>query len=404
MKVVILTVGSRGDVQPFLALAKGLKAAGHRVEMAVHPEFQEMVRRHGIEAVEMPGNPTGAWKPGGQRFGAVFEDHFRRWTEAGLRVAADADALVFTPLAVTGYFIAEKLGIPCFAGHYSPVWPTREHPAAFARSGFSLGGWYNLLTHVVGQTLVWLPTRSMINRVRRDMLGLPPIGRGGPQRRMARERLPQLYAYSELVAPKPEDWPNWIHVTGYWFLSEDPVWTPSRELTSFIESGSPPVFFDMGSLAHPRLRESVLRVLEGLAATGERVLLAAGRVDLGGVELSDDFHVVDPEAPHAWILPRVAAVVSHGGAGTVAACLRAGIPTSAIPVWGTMHFWGRRLYELGVGTAPIPAIRVTADAIERSVRAMMNDREMRERAAELGRQISAERGVERAVDAIHQHV
>jgi UDP:flavonoid glycosyltransferase YjiC (YdhE family) len=322
---------------------------------------------------------------------------------AGLNISEGSDAIIYTPLAIVGYHVAEKLGVPCFAVYFEPAWSTREYPTIYLKTQFSLGGTYNLLTHRAGDLAFWLTHRSAINRTRREVLDLTAIGIGGPYRRMERQRVPQLYAYSGIVAPRPRDWREWMHVTGYWYLEQESGWDPAPELISFLEAGRPPLFFDMGSLSHPGLRMQFLTVLEALKGTGERVILDAGKVDLSDVELPDNFCRLDSETPHSWILPRVAAVLCHGGGNTVAACLRAGVPTTVLSSWGGTHFWGRRLNELGAGAPPITPKQLSVERVGAAVQTMLSDG-VRERSAELGRQISAERGVERAVEAFHRYV
>jgi sterol 3beta-glucosyltransferase len=403
VRIVILTVGTRGDVQPLVALALGLMDAGHSVRVAAHQEYRELVQGSGVEFVEMPANPTGRWKKGEESVKDFFESHFRQWTVAGLEMAEDAEAIIYAPLALVGYHIAEKLDIPCIAVYLEPAWATREYPTIYLRSQFSLGRTYNLLTHRVGDLAFWLTHRSAINRVRRDLLGLPAIELGGPYRRMERQRVPHLFAYSELVAPRPRDWGDWMHVTGYWFLEQERGWDPAPDLVSFLEAGPRPLYFSMGSLSHPGLRKQFLTVLEALAGTGERVVLDAGKVDLSDVDLPGDVYRLDSATPHSWILPRVTAVVCHGGGNTVAACLRAGAPTTVLSSWGATHYWGRRLHELGAGAPPITLKRLSVERVQAAVGTMLSD-STRQRSAELARQISAERGVDKAVEAFHRHI
>ncbi len=194
-----------------------------------------------------------------------------------------------------------------------------------------------------------------------------------------------------------------MHVTGYWFLDLESGWEPPQELIEFLAAGRPPLFLDMGSLANPRFRPYFLAALEALKETGERIIFNPGKTDLTDVEVPEQFYRLDRETPHSWLLPRVAAVFGHGGGGTTAACLRAGVPLTVIPTWTIHYFYGHRLQQLGAGAPPIPLEELSTERVEAAIRTMLSE-EVRERSAELGRQISVERGVERAVEAIHRHI
>ena len=164
---------------------------------------------------------------------------------------------------------------------------------------------------------------------------------------------PILYGYSPAVIPPPADWGADIHVTGYWFLDPAEDWTPDAALTDFLAAGPPPVYVGFGSMSSRNPEATANLILDALARTGQRGIIHAGWGGLQRTDLPASVMMVDG-VPFAWLFPRVAAVVHHGGAGTTSAGLRAGVPSVVVPFFGDQPFWAQRVADLGVGPAPIP--------------------------------------------------
>jgi sterol 3beta-glucosyltransferase len=231
-------------------------------------------------------------------------------------------------------------------------------------------------------------------------LGMSPLGRfpdlftradGSP--------VPILYPYSAHLLPVPSDFPPHAHVTGYWFLDHAAAWQPDPALVQFLEAGAPPVYIGFGSIGGRGGQQRTSIILDALEQSGQRGLLASG---WGGLNASDlPAHVFMVESvPHDWLFPQVAAVVHHGGAGTTAAGLRAGKPTIICPFFGDQPFWGRLVYQRGVGPQPIPQNRLTADRLAAAIKTAVEDQAMQQRAADLGAKIRAEDGIARAIQII----
>jgi sterol 3beta-glucosyltransferase len=245
--------------------------------------------------------------------------------------------------------------------------------------------------------------KGQVNRWRRDVLGLPDESRLGPGRRMRREGLPVMYGFSRHVVPRPPDWGANVHLTGWWALDAPQDWAPPPALARFLADGPPPVYVGFGSMA-PRDATALTRtVLDAVARAGERVVLLRGWSGLGelggGEPLPEWAHVVD-EVPHAWLFPRCAAIVHHGGAGTTGASLRSGVPSVLVPVFADQPFWGERVRALGVGPAPIMRRALGADGLAAALRQALGDDAMRDRAARLGALLRDEDGVAAAVAVV----
>jgi sterol 3beta-glucosyltransferase len=214
---------------------------------------------------------------------------------------------------------------------------------------------------------------------------------------------PLLAAYSPAVIWHPKDWPDTVHITGYWFQDVQPQWRPSPELEAFLDLGEPPVYVGFGSMGGSSPDEFAAIVLKALAESGRRGLLLTGWGGMNVMKVPDNVFVLN-SAPHSWLFPRTAAVVHHGGAGTTAEGLRAGIPNVIVPFIVDQSFWGKRVQELGVGPKAIPAKKLTVEKLAVAIRAATTDPNMKERAAVIGKAIRAEDGVGNAVKIVKQYL
>jgi UDP:flavonoid glycosyltransferase YjiC (YdhE family) len=190
-------------------------------------------------------------------------------------------------------------------------------------------------------------------------------------------------------------------VTGYWFLDPAADWTPPSALVEFLATGPPPVYVGFGSMGNQSPEETADLVVQALLQAGQRGIILSGWSGLRTAEKPDSVFMLD-SAPFSWLFPRVAAVVHHGGAGTMAAGLRAGVPSIVVPFFGDQPYWGQRVVELGVGPQPIPRRRLTAERLAKAIQQAVSDQPMRQRATELGARIRAEDGVGRAVAIVEQ--
>ncbi len=418
MHITILAVGSRGDIQPYTALALGLKASGDRVRIATHRPYETRVREYGLEYAPLAGNPqemvrtqqTKLWLETGRNpflfmrrliplRNMLFHDLLRDSWEA----CQDTDAIIFSTLGVAGYHIAERLGLPAIYTPLQPFTRTRHTPPFFMPADLRLPQPVVWLAHLFFEQLIWQPFRQIFNRWRTSQLGLSPLPFWGPYARLYRDCLPTLYGFSPQVVPQEQDWPACHHATGYWIIQNPDDWVPSADLVRFLDAGPPPVYIGFGSMTHRdpvRIRQTIE---SALAISGQRAVVLRGWGNLQPEKSNGRICTIDG-APHEWLFPRMAAVVHHGGAGTTAAGLRAGVPTVVVPFFGDQPFWGSRVKSLGVGPQPIPLRRLTAPKLARAISEAVTDQEMRARAALLGERLRSEDGVQSAVELVHRYI
>jgi UDP:flavonoid glycosyltransferase YjiC (YdhE family) len=387
----MVTPGTRGDVVPAAGLGARLQAHGHRVAIAANAPYAGIVTTAGCEFRELPGDLRPLVDPASAGAAAPargMRDYLRELGDymdqaaAGTLAAARAgtDLLLVNSVAPFGCDVAEGLGVPSAGIFLQPTEPSSAYPPPILGLSRSLGPLVNRLAGAAVRS-ARAPYDRACARIRRE-LGLPTQSRRTGERRRARAGWVVHHGISPVVLPRPRDWRTGLTVTGYWWPAASPTWTPSPALADFLDDGPPPVFIGFGSTG---------------TRDGELVVTAARRAGLRAVvqgELDDsgDDVLTIGDTPHDWLFPRTAAVVHHGGAGTTAAGLRAGVPTVTVPMYTDQPFWARRVNELGAGPAPIPIKRLTADALTAAINEAVAVPAYRERAQHISHRLRDEDG------------
>ncbi|EAS36512.3 sterol 3-beta-glucosyltransferase [Coccidioides immitis RS] len=416
LRITCLTIGSRGDVQPYIALCKGLLAEGHKPRIATHREFEPWVRQHGIDFAPVEGDPAELMRicvENGMFTYSFLKEaslKFRGWIDDLLSSAwsscQGSDILIESPSAMAGIHIAEALRIPYFRAFTMPWTRTRAYPHAFAVPDHKMGGAYNYMTYVMFDNVFWKAIAGQVNRWRKRQLGL----RGTNLDKMQPNKVPFLYNFSPSVVPPPMDYGDWIRVTGYWFLDEGSSWSPPEQLTAFIQKARNDrkriVYIGFGSIVVSDPTALTKTVIESVLKADVRCVLSKGWSDRLGDPSSAKTEVpLPPEiyqitaAPHDWLFSQVDAVAHHGGAGTTGASLRAGVPTIIKPFFGDQFFFGTRVEDLGVG---ISLKKLNVNVFSRALWEATNSERMIVKAKLLGEKIRKENGVEKAIQALYR--
>jgi sterol 3beta-glucosyltransferase len=415
MRITIFAAGSRGDIQPCVVLSKGLQAAGHQVLLAAPQDFADFARQHGVnfhplrgDVQQLMASDTGRqfMDSGGanplraiRAIRTLLAPVVTQMVEDAYAACREAEALIcLGVLSAFGQTIAEALRLPIIHIEPTPLLPTRAFAAPSWPIQRSLGGLHNYLSGVAMLETIWLWYRPFVDAFRKR-LGLPAYG--PVQLYRALQSTPLLGMYSPTIIPHPADWPSSVHVTGYLLLDTQPDWQPAPELERFLAAGEPPVYIGFGSMGGSNPQQLAELILAALAQSGQRGLLLTGWGGLRAGSTPDSVFVLDA-APHSWLFGRVAAVVHHGGAGTTAEGLRAGVPTVVLPFLFDQPFWGARIHALGLGPAPIPQKKLTAERLARAITTAVTDANLRQRAGQAGAAIRAEDGVGKAVNAIER--
>ncbi len=429
MKVLVTTIGTRGDVQPLVALSAGLARHGHSVTVCTSVRYDDMVKRCGLDfaplsddlvsLVETPeGRRTIAGAGGVVGRIRAFSDLLRKSVQIqrdlfrdGWSAARDLrpDVIVCHPKMSIALHYAERLSIPAVMAPLFPLFnPTAAYPppgVPFVRLGRRSTALYNRASHRVLRRTISLASRWLFGSWRKSA-GLPRLPMfSDVLRRADGEPVPLLNGWSRHLLPDPRDGDiERMHTAGFWFLERGPQWQPDDRLLQFLERGEPPVFVGFGSMRGTDPAKTTQIVLDALNRAGVRGVLAAG---WGGLEqtsaLPESLFLLN-DVPHDWMFERVAAVVHHGGAGTTAAGLRAGRPTVVCPFFGDQPFWAWRVQELGVGPAPVPQRRLCAHQLADAIRQALDSDSMRQKADALGRLLRQEDGIAAAVEFIGRTV
>ena len=403
MIVTVVATGSRGDVEPYLALGRALSGAGHRVTLVTTSYFVDLAAGAGLDVAEIPVNvrerladpavrrdlqdrgPLKAFR----RLAALAKDaaHLSVDTAVG---AAEASDLVVTGLGGhhAALAAARALDLPLVRAFNVPLTPTRAYPGTlFPHWPAGPGGVLNRVSHEMSRQVVWFANQQSL-RGWRDPFELS--GYPGPL----------WYGISPSLLPTPADWPRGILQTGFWFNPTPADWQPPPALDAFLAEGPAPVYLGFGSMTDEAPDQTTKLVLEAVERAGVRALLSSGWAGLGDTDLPDTVRVVG-DLPHEWLFARTRAVVHHGGAGTTAAGLRAGVPAIIVPFHGDQPFWGRIIHARGLGPPPIPRRRLTAATLTDALHATEHPG-MREAASQIGARIRAEAGTTEAVRAIER--
>ncbi|KAJ9161910.1 Glycosyltransferase family 1 protein [Coniochaeta hoffmannii] len=443
LNVVIQVVGSRGDVQPFVALGKVLKDTyGHRVRLATHPNFQHFVQEHGLEFFSIGGDPSrlmaymvknpglvpgfrsllsgevrqrrrdvaeyiqGCWRSCYQAGdGMGLPDTDDELSQPAARPFV-ADCIIANPPSFAHIHCAEKLGIPLHIMFTMPYSPTQAfpHPLANIQSSNADPQVTNYMSYAMIELLSWQALGDIINRFRAKCLGLDPVSLIWGPGMLQRLKVPHTYCWSPALIPKPKDWGPNISISGFFSLNLASNYTAATDLQAFLDVGSPPVYIGFGSIVLEDPDAMTELIFEAVKRTGQRVLLSKGWGGMG----ADELHIPEGvfmlgNVPHDWLFKHVSCVVHHGGAGTTAAGLAAGRPTLVVPFFGDQPFWGAVVARAGAGPDPIPHKQLTAGKLADAITFCLRPESL-DRAKELASKIAAEQGSDVGAQSFHQYL
>ncbi|MBD2436366.1 glycosyltransferase family 1 protein [Nostoc sp. FACHB-110] len=412
-------MGSRGDLQPYCALAIGLRRAGHQVTIATTENFESFIKQFDLEFASIGGNSQelfqsseGIRTVAGEKVEILSDALFQQQLESAWLACRESEVIIYTPQTNWGYHIVEKLEIPCFIASCLPFSATGMFPYLNFNqiANNPLSRVINYTTYLLLEFLYWQRYKHLINRFRTQTLKLPSlsflgtIGRNDTPKNLL--KIPVLHGYSSHVIPRPNDWPEWVYLTGYWFIDQADDYTPCEELREFLRQKPTPISIGFGSMAMRNPEKVTNSILKALEKTHQRGIILSGWGNVGTTdEVKDSSRAfVINSVPHDWLLPQVLANVHHGGAGTSAAVLRAAIPSIVMPFFADQPIWAEKLAQLGVTPQPIPFKEFSEEALAAAIEIALNDSRMRSQAKELGEKIRSEDGVANAVDIIHRHL
>lgn len=406
MKISLLTLGTRGDVQPYAVLGRALKQQGHEVTLSTGRNFEAMAREYGIdfcpvqadfqqlinsqEGKEMMKNPFLARK----HFKTLVQPMMVGALHEFYALAAKSDGVLYHVKSL-GDFFADKFPEKMMRANVVPaIAPTSEFPNPVF-SGLSLPSFLNRLTYKLSD----LGLSMMKNAVEEFRSG---VGLSGPHQ--SKIPLPSIYGISSHFLPKPKDYPAHSYYTGFWY-DQSPQ-TLTDDIISFIGSDKPTIVVTFGSMTF----ETELNLPDALRKLSEALSIRIVVVRGWGFQQQSGKHsehvMLIDSAPYEQLFPRVKAIIHHGGIGTIAECLRAGVPFMSCPViypMGDQHFWGLRAYRYGCSVPVVPLKKLTYAILENNVRVLLSSAELAKKSREIAAVLKTEDGPSTAVSVVEQY-
>ncbi|KAL0091342.1 UDP-Glycosyltransferase/glycogen phosphorylase [Phycomyces blakesleeanus] len=437
LHITCITIGTRGDVQPYIALCKGLMKQGHTCRIATHDEFKDWIEEHGIEFRSIGGDPgelmricveNSFFSVNFVREGLrLFKVWINELLELTWKACQGTEMIIESPSAMVGVHMAEKLRVPYFRAFPMPMTRTRSFPHPFATPNSPKGRLYNDMTYVLFDHAVWRAIAKRTNDFRQQVLSLPATS----YEKLEVWKIPYLYCFSQSIVPSPLDWMDWIHCTGYWFLDNaqaSNIYYILRiydKLQAFLDAPDkrPIVYIGFGSIIVANPQEITRVIVEATLLSNVRAIVSQGwsarlqdksegrtttdtSLNLNAQDTGDSLLHKYPDTimslksvPHDWLFPQIRAVVHHGGAGTTAAGLRAGVPTIVKPFFADQFFWGERVEEMGIGLC---IKQLTVESLSAALRVVSTDDRMLKNAKLVGEKIRRENGVETAIQCIYR--
>jgi sterol 3beta-glucosyltransferase len=423
MKIVILTsYGTRGDIQPYLALALRLKKEGHEVILAAGIEYASFIQERQVQYTPMHINVQEIFQL--KQCRAFFYGKGKEKQEANIEwrklltihipkildeiwvASQGADCLIYPPTLYPVWHIAEKLKIPAIISIAVPIVSVTAAFPAILLCANDLGKFLNRWSHRLQISMLMRSFREIVKQWCRNTLQVKSPGRFMNYLSRNGDPIPVLYPYSPMVLPMPGDWNNTTLASGYWFLERHEDWKPSVELESFLAKGPAPVFLGFGSMAARNPENTHHLILSALRIAGERGIICLGRSGMNANKKSDFVHY-EEQIPYDWLFTRVKAVVHHGGSGTLGIGLRYGKPNIICPFIPEQTFWGNQVKRLNAGPSPIPQIPnedFTAERLAEAIKTAVSDPMILRGAENLGKAIRNEDGLGNAVNFIHAQI
>ncbi|KAE8364928.1 hypothetical protein BDV27DRAFT_127701 [Aspergillus caelatus] len=446
LNIVIQVIGSRGDIQPFVALGRELKSHGHRVRLATHLAFREFVLQGGLEFFSIGGDPTelmafmvknpgllpglktirsgailrrrremkeifnGCWKScfimgDGTDLHQIKEDPWSEALDYRQRPFV-ADVIIANPPSLAHIHCAQRLGIPLHVMFTMPWSPTQSfpHPLAIVHSRNYKPTVANFVSYGVVDIMVWQGLGDILNTLRKNTLALQPIDAITAPSLLHRLHVPHAYLWSPALLPKPPDWDDKIDVCGFGFLPAETSYTPPKELDAFLNAGPKPIYIGFGSIVVDDPVKLTKIVFGAVQKTGQRALVSKGWGNLGAgeVDVPENILIIG-NCPHDWLFRHVSCVIHHGGAGTTAAGLALGRPTIIVPFFGDQQFWGEIVARAGAGPSPIPYKRLNLQNLSDAIGKALEVATL-ERAQAIARNMQEESGVRHGVYSFYRHL
>ena len=411
-KIIIASMGSRGDVEPYIALGIELKKIGYDVVISAPRVYCSLVQKYNlgyrelkavnpqsmmkipeVEAQFIKGNMVGALLLLMKKSKSVIKEYLQEMYSN----MEGADLVITTMVPYGASDAAEKMNVPMVHTLLNPAVPTKTIPCVIMPH---IPKWLYSFSHKLLERGFYFCFKQELNHLRKTQWHLPKLKKP-PLEKYRENGNVTLLAYSDVVLQKPKDWSEKEVITGFWQINNEIEYDPPKELADFLhKENSKPYYIGFGSMPLKNVEQTVFMIDKALEIAGERAILYLSYNNIKNIKHSDRIYVVK-SIPHSWLFPRVKATVIHGGIGTCRASLIAGKPVLVIPFMGDQEFWGLQLFEKGVGPKPIKLKKLDAELFAKKLLELKFD-VYQKNAKEISKQLSSENGVLVAAEKIKE--
>lgn len=408
--ITILCSGSRGDFQPYIALAQELKKLGKDVRITASKSFEGFIKSYGIDVYPISADIETLKVDPKLLKDAASSDNplkmlltFNKMKEYGIYMVNDfysacegSELIIYHPGCTIGYFAAQKFRIPSVLASPFPMHKTKEYLSVVMYGKAKSNALTKKISYAMIQGMLWMASKSSVKGFWKKNFGETPDNFGCPFERHTDKKHPAIISCSNFVFKRPDDWNENIHQYGYWFVEEPCQYTPTGELATFLKAGEKPVYIGFGSMTSIEKHEGLAEIaVEAIVKSGKRgIICGMGKP----ANLPKNIIAID-SIPHSWLFEMVSAVCHHGGAGTTAAGFKAGIPSIIVPFSNDQFAWAHRAYDLGVGAKPIPKKDLSSDKLADAIKFALTDKIVTN-ARTLGKKIAAENGAKECAKII----
>lgn len=380
--ITIICSGSRGDFQPYIALAQQIKKLGKDVRITGFSQFEDFVKSYGIDyiPIEVDYKALGVDPKMLKQAGSADNPlkmllTFNKMKKYGAQIAKQtydafegSDLIVYHPGCTIGYFAAQEMNIPSVLATPFPMHKTNEYLSVVMYGKSKPTNINKKISYKMIQSMLWLASSNTVKEHWKERFGRMPINFKNPYEKVSKLQ-PAIVSCSNYVFPRPKDWNENIHQSGYWFVEENNEYKPSKELEDFINKGDKPVYIGFGSMIDSDEKDEIVKIIiDAITKCGKRGIISGmGKID----NLPDNLISVG-SIPHTWLFEKVSVVCHHGGSGTTGAGFRAGVPSVIIPFSNDQFAWAHRAFDLGVGCKPIYKKDLTADKLADGIAYALN--------------------------------
>lgn len=399
--ITIICAGSRGDFQPYIALAQELKKLGEEIRIAGFTEFESFVRNYEIDYIPIEADyeklgvdPKMLKQAGSADNPFKMLLTFNKMKKYGAEIAKEtyaslegSDLIVYHPGCTIGYFAAQEMGIPAVLASPFPMNKTNEYLSIVTYGKSKPTKLNKIISYKMIQGMLWLASSNTVKQYWKKRFERLPNNFGNPYERISKKHQ-AIVSCSNFVFPRPKDWNENIHQSGYWFVEENIEYRPSKELEEFINKGEKPVYIGFGSVFNNEEKDELVKIIiDAMRKCGTRGIISG----MGEIDNLPDNLISVGSIPHTWLFENVSVVCHHGGAGTTAAGFRAGVPSVIIPFSNDQFAWAHRAFDLDVGAKPIYRKNLTADKLVEGINFAL-DKNIASNAKKLSQSIASENG------------